>query len=228
MLNKYGDQETLHHFEFAQKTKPLTSIKNVYSKLETIGKPFELNTGMRLSFKDEKQLSHIILLVEGCFSIYHQSSELNIGIGFSPTILNLVGIYNQYHEGQKPPRHFMVAETHCKGFKVPLETFIEQCNKHYLWPDISQILVQRLMVMSMIEEHLVCSDAYSAVRSILLEIWLYPEDIRNKFNITNVIQRRTNLSRSRVMDILSALKQGGYIKIRKGKLIEVDFLPKAF
>ncbi|MBE0398486.1 helix-turn-helix domain-containing protein [Citrobacter amalonaticus] len=39
---------------------------------------------------------------------------------------------------------------------------------------------------------------------------------------------RTGLSRSRVMYILKQLKAGGYIKIIKGVLLEVNSLPKKF
>ncbi|MBD4429538.1 hypothetical protein GUG96_29835, partial [Xanthomonas citri pv. citri] len=39
---------------------------------------------------------------------------------------------------------------------------------------------------------------------------------------------RTGPSRSRVMYILKQLKAGGYIKIIKGVLLEVNSLPKKF
>lgn len=46
--------------------------------------------------------------------------------------------------------------------------------------------------------------------------------------VLNFIQRRTGISRSRTMKILSELKKGGYIHIDNGRLTALGKLPVAY
>ncbi|PQQ61214.1 hypothetical protein C6H70_21800, partial [Klebsiella pneumoniae] len=54
------------------------------------------------------------------------------------------------------------------------------------------------------------------VRTLLTELADYPEAYRRQINVLSFIQRRTNLSRSRIMSILSELRKGGYITVHRG------------
>lgn len=219
---------SLHAFDFAVKTKPHMAIKALHDKLHSFGTPVTLEAGEELFFSDDKETAFIFLLYEGCISACHFNTGLHAGTGFGPTIIGLIDGYSLYYGVEKRPRHYIVAETECKGCKVPLDKFVEQCDKHDLWHDIARILAHRLMTMSAMEEELVGRDAYGSIRAVLIELWLYPEDIRSQLNIAAFIQKRTNLSRSRIMAVLSALKEGGYITIKTGKLIDLNKLPKAF
>ncbi|MGK4720453.1 helix-turn-helix domain-containing protein, partial [Salmonella enterica] len=46
--------------------------------------------------------------------------------------------------------------------------------------------------------------------------------------VLNFIKRRTGISRSRTMKILSELKKGGYIQIDNGRLTALGKLPVAY
>ncbi|MDC7841021.1 helix-turn-helix domain-containing protein, partial [Klebsiella pneumoniae] len=48
-----------------------------------------------------------------------------------------------------------------------------------------------------------------------------PEAYRRQINALSFIQRRTNLSRSRVMSILAELRKGGYITVHRGVLEKI-------
>ena len=61
-------------------------------------------------------------------------------------------------------------------------------------------------------------DSYPMVRTLLTELADYPEEYRRQINALSFIQRRTNLSRSRVMSILAELRKGGYITVHRGVL----------
>ncbi len=63
------------------------------------------------------------------------------------------------------------------------------------------------------DRNLIGQDAYSQIKALLLELWSYPESSRFEINAQNFIQQRTGLSRSRIMQVLSELKAGDYIKI---------------
>lgn len=219
---------SLHSFDFARKTKPVMAIEKLQDKLQKFGTPVNLDSGEKLFFGDDKETAFIFLLSEGCASVCHFNTSLHAGTVFGPTIIGLIDGYSLYYGVENRPRHYIFAETQCSGYKVPLDKFVEQCDIHDLWHDVARILAQRLMTMSAIGEELVGQDAYGSIRAILIELWLYPEDIRRQLNITTFIQQRTNFSRSRIMAVLSALKEGGYITTKKGKLIDLNKLPRAF
>ncbi|WET42309.1 helix-turn-helix domain-containing protein [Citrobacter enshiensis] len=219
---------SLHAFDFAKKTKPVMAIKRLQDKLQEFGTPVKLEVGEELFFSDDKETAFIFILSEGCASLCHFNTNLHTGTTFAPTIVGLIDGYSLYYDVENRPRHYIYAETRCTGYKVPLEKFVEQCDTYNLWHDVARILAQRLMTMSAMEEELVGLNAYGSIRAVLIELWLYPEDIRSQLNIAAFIQKRTNLSRSRIMAVLSALKEGGYITIKTGKLVDLNKLPKAF
>ncbi|WP_185955870.1 helix-turn-helix domain-containing protein [Limnobaculum zhutongyuii] len=70
--------------------------------------------------------------------------------------------------------------------------------------------------------------SYLVVRHLLLQLNLLPKEKRYSINIAEFIQERTNLSRSYIMKVLSDLKTGGYITLRKGRLIELNHLPAKY
>ncbi|MDU2881059.1 MAG: helix-turn-helix domain-containing protein, partial [Enterobacter sp.] len=70
---------------------------------------------------------------------------------------------------------------------------------------------------------------YSVIRNHLQEMILLPEETRLRTTILEYIQDRTLLSRSSILNVLSALKQGEYIAFKRGGyLLEVRHLPESF
>lgn len=82
--------------------------------------------------------------------------------------------------------------------------------------------------MSARENELVGVDVFTRVRALLLELWIYPQDVRNQINVQTFIQIRTSVSRSQILKILAALKAGGYITIERGRLTNVQKIPRSF
>ncbi len=126
------------------------------------------------------------------------------------------------------PEHFLLAETVCTGRFVRLPDFIKIADECDLWHDVARCLAYRLMVMSARDRELVGVDSYLKVRALLTEIWAYPQAYRESIIVLNFIQRRTGISRSRTMKILSELKKGGYIHIDNGRLTALGKLPVAY
>lgn len=126
------------------------------------------------------------------------------------------------------PEHFLLAETACTGRFVCLADFIKIADECDLWHDVARCLAYRLMVMSARDCELVGVDSYLKVRTLLIEIWAYPQTYRENIIVLNFIQRRTGISRSRTMKILSELKKGGYIHIDNGRLTALGKLPVAY
>lgn len=125
-------------------------------------------------------------------------------------------------------RRLFIAETTCEYYPVPVKDFVEIADEKHLWRDISNILMYRIAFMTNRDRNLIGQDAYSQIKALLLELWSYPESSRFEINAQNFIQQRTGLSRSRIMQVLSELKAGDYIKILHGRLLELRNLPVSF
>ncbi|MEQ0299224.1 helix-turn-helix domain-containing protein, partial [Klebsiella sp. CN_Kp113] len=155
-------------------------------------------------------------------------SGLHVNSSFAPAIIGLVDSYGVTYNVPTRPEHFLIAETKCSGRAVSLPAFIKTVDECDLWHDVARILAYRLMVMSVRDRELVGVDSYLKVRSLLIELWAYASEYRQSINVLNFIQRRTGISRSRTMKLLSELKKGGYITIDGGRLIDMKKLPTAF
>ena len=218
----------LHAFEFSQQTKPLKAIMDLHKVLAPFGTAFTLNAATKMLLSNDRETAFILLVTTGCFSVSHAQIDLHMATVFAPTVVGLIDGYSLYYDAKARPQHYIRAETDCTGWIIPLDLFVEKCDEFNLWHDISRILAQRVMVMSARDSELVGNDAYSKIRSLLMELWLYPEDIRLQIKVSSFIQRRTRISRSRIMDVLAELKKGNYIEMKSGVLTAMDKLPIAF
>lgn len=221
-------KENVNSFIFGVETKPIDAINNLIDKLSPYGDKIRILPHQNFMLSQARDKAFIILLNEGCFSLYHKVTNLRITTLFSPSVVGLIDGYGLFYDVDNRPQHFIKAETLCVGWSLPLDVFVEKCDEETLWHDIAKILAHRLIIMSAREEELVGNDAYSKIKSSILELWQYPDYVRMNINLAHYIQDRTGLSRSRVMDILSHLKEGAYIEITAGKLVAVGKLPKAY
>ncbi|HCI6434499.1 helix-turn-helix domain-containing protein [Klebsiella quasipneumoniae] len=221
------NENTMHSYIFSQKAKPHAAIDSLLSVLLPFGKPFVVQPGEEFSLYTE-QSSRIILLESGIFSICCSDRGLTVLSVFAPTLVGLLNIYDKNCDVPARPEHFLVAETECRCRAVSLADFIKVTDECNLWHDVARLLAYRLMIMNARDRELVGVDAYLKVRALLIEIWAYNEEYRQGINVLNFIHRRTGISRSRTMKLLSELRKGGYINIHGGRLLEVKNLPKAY
>lgn len=72
-------------------------------------------------------------------------------------------------------------------------------------------------------------NAYSAIKQCIEMIDALEPEYKSTIRLTAHIQQRTNLSRSHVMKIISSLKVGGYIEVKRGRLIGITIpLPEKY
>jgi CRP-like cAMP-binding protein len=218
--------EVLCSFEWAMQTKPVTEIISLQNVLYSSGVEIKLAVQEKLRLND-KELS-VFIVSHGCFSAYRSSDDHHITTLFSPAVFGLVDAFSMYYNMMKDIGFYIKAETVCYGLIVPIHVLIEKCDEYHLWHDLTKIMAHRMMTMSVREDEFVGNNAYSKIRVLLMELRLYPENIRSQINIAEFIQNRTKLSRSRTMGILSRLKEKKYIGINAGKLTFIGLLPSVF
>ncbi|WNS34115.1 helix-turn-helix domain-containing protein [Enterobacter asburiae] len=66
---------------------------------------------------------------------------------------------------------------------------------------------------------------YELIRINLNALMEEEEELRLSINVSDYIQDKTRLSRSRVMKILSDLREGDFIEVKRGILLKVNKLP---
>lgn len=229
MKSDFSENENvLHSFIFAQRAKPYTVIDALFSALLPFGQPFLLEAGEELPLSSAEHGNRIVLLESGVVSYCRSDDHMQISSGFAPSILGLTDSYGITYDVPARPEHFLIAETPCRGRAVLLDDFVRIVEECDLWHDVARILAYRLMVMCVRDRELVGVDSYLKVRALLIELWAYPEEYRESINVLNFVQRRTGISRSRTLKLLSELKKGGYINIVNGRLKSIWKLPAAY
>ncbi|MEO3990141.1 helix-turn-helix domain-containing protein [Pseudocitrobacter sp. Cyp-38S] len=223
-----NNDNILHSFLFSQQTKPYAAIDGLFSAFMPISKPLRLEAGAEFPLGTSKENAELVLLEDGICSFCHGESQIHITTIFAPSVVGLVDGYALTCEAPSWPQHYLLAETRCLGRTVSVMDFIRVANEQSLWHDVAQILAHRLVFMSARGKEMIGVDSYIKVRALLIEAWAYPEAYRSQISIMSFIQRRTGLSRSRILKILSELKKGGYIDIETGRLIYVRKLPLAY
>lgn len=196
-------------------------MESLLSAFRPVSTPFELAQSNYYHFPLAQSESGFILLEEGVASVCFAENQLVISTILAPAILGLIDNYGVF-DGLPDKRHCsLFAETDLSGRWIAHQAAVNILNEKNLWQEMAHILTQRLMVLSMRERELLGVDSYQMVRILLMELAVYSETYRRQINVLRFIQRRTNLSRSRIMSILSELRKGGYIIIHRGVLMTI-------
>lgn len=102
---------------------------------------------------------------------------------------------------------------------------IEKNNKWEIFSKHAQIGIGKIMLYSQESN---APTAYEMIRYHLNELIQYPIEMREKTNAATYILNKTHLSRSAVMKVLAALKEGGFVEIEHGILKSVKKLPAKY
>lgn len=218
----------IHSYQFSTDTKPLDAIAALTNHLKIFGSRFSLCAGSRMNLSPQISDANIIIIEHGCFSLVLNQGDLYIGTLFAPTLAGLIDGYGLFYDVPERPQHYIRAEIDCRGYLVPLDVFVEQCDTLNLWHDVAKLLAHRLMTLSAKEGEMIGNSAYSKIRTLLLELWLFPEEARLNIGVSSFLQRRSKISKSRVHHILSDLAKGGFIRLERGRLVELAKLPLVY
>lgn len=229
MKTKITDNDVFdHYFSFAVKSKPMKAIETIFSHLLPYGKKIKLKKGKYYRINEENDGVGLMLLTDGLVSFINAETGHFISTFYPPTIIGISHGYNSFYEVPNSIRNTLHAETDADLIFIPLQTFVDTADKEELWHDIARILAHRIVTLMNKENNYIGVDSYSIIKSIIQEVWLYPDHYRLQISLPKFIQNRSGISRSRIMKILSDLKLGGYVNIVNGKLLSVAKLPTSY
>lgn len=202
--------------------RPNEALRIVHDALLPYATPYEVKSNRHL-LSQGGTTSTIWLVSSGNLSYYRTYDDLKIAISPGPVVAGLAELFAPFN------RHVYRASRGARVSSIPLEHAREVITELQLWENVAEILGYVVQMMCYRDEHLVSKSSYSIVRAKLIE-YMNKKEINeaNRTGIVAYIQNTTHLSRSLIYHFLGALTEGGYIKTRNGKLIEIIRLPENF
>lgn len=202
--------------------RPEQSIRRLTALLEPIAEKMKVVPRKRMpwTYKNQPQL---FLFLDGELSILRASDGLLIVTVYEPHLFGIA-------EMIQPVRgHLLRAEVESTILRVDAQTAMQVFRDEGVWEDVASVLSYHTAYLFYRDALVVQQRTYSVIRNHLQEMILLPEETRMKISILEYIQERTHLSRSSVLNVLSALKNGQYIEFKRGGyLLSIANLPERF
>lgn len=160
------------------------------------------------------------LVLSGYVSVYRIEDQLLLANFTSPAI---IGLSNNGQDKVK-----IVTITKCTLARISKTAAMKIIDEKNLWKSLAYFYMdfsEKVYLSFDLNTH---SNSYEKIKSQLYELMAETKEYRNSVSVEQYIRDKTLLSRSGVMRILSALKNGGYIEIERGILININNLPDKY
>ncbi|MBW4217896.1 helix-turn-helix domain-containing protein [Enterobacter cloacae subsp. cloacae] len=204
--------------------KPMKNISKIIKSLKPHSDKIFLTTGKKLNWIDS-EVSYIYILDEGGISIMKGDSNVLISrVGQQ----HVLGFAEYFQPGFS--KTYLRTDKPSVVYKITTKRAIEIIDEKCLWQDVAILLSFHINYLCYRDARLMHSKAYGTIKNCLEELYIgYNEDARMNIKILDYIQERTFLSRSSILNVISALNQGGYITLRSGGyLVDIKKLPHGF
>ncbi|MGL4428471.1 MAG: helix-turn-helix domain-containing protein [Silvania sp.] len=202
--------------------RPEASVQRLTAVLEPIAEKMKVVPRKRMTWT-HKGRPQLYLFLQGALSILRASDGLLIVTVYDS---HLFGIAEMI---QPTKGHILRAESESTILRVDAELAVECFRQQGLWEDAAAVLSYHTAYLFYRDALVMQQRTYSVIRSHLLEMMTLPEEARMRISILDYIQDRTLLSRSSILNVLSALKRGEYITFKRGGYLqELKALPESF
>lgn len=172
---------------------------------------------------DHKGKLQFYLFKSGALSILRDHDKLVMVTVHEPHVFGVAEMFQPLRS------HHLRAETESEMLRIDAGKANKIFTEQNLWESVTQVLAYHTAYMSYRDSLVLQQRTYSVIRNHLLDMMLLPEESRARVTILEYIQDRTHLSRSSILNVLSALKKGEYIDFaRGGYLQEIKLLPERF
>lgn len=202
--------------------RPQQAINRILDALEPYATPINAIARKKLNwhYKGKQQLW---LFRQGEISLLRASDGLLMITVYEGHVFGVAEIL-------QPMRgHVLRTETESVLLRIDADVALRIFGEQNLWEDVTSLLAYHTAYLAYRDALVLQQRTYAVIRNHLMEMILLPEDMRMRISILDYIQDRTHLSRSSILNVLSALKKGKYIQfIRGGYLQHIESLPEKF
>lgn len=198
-------------------------LQALESKLNSIGRKIELENGEL--FQPHK--GEVSIIDEGGLMISNSLDEDAISIGIVHH-LTMIGLIERFNPNMML---FYKAEGHVSLITMTDDEFDKVFFENIEFrPIILYLMTQLTVALVHIYYERNKESRYATIREMIIRYQNQKDlgEIKRE-GLASFILRRTGLSRSYVFQVLNALKVGGYISMKSGKLISINkSIPMAF
>lgn len=201
--------------------KPINDINKIIS---VVSEPSHVRTAKtrQVISTHTHQEPMTLLIHEGLLAAYRNSDQLLLRYFQAPIIvgINMLAdmndgiVYKAYSEVRYEIQ--------------PRDIVLQKIEKADLWREMAYLFMFGIKRFSDAYQKSAGLSTYELIRINLLALMEEEEELRLAINVSDYIQDKTRLSRSRVMKILGDLRDGEYIDIKRGILIKVNKLPENY
>lgn len=125
--------------------------------------------------------------------------------------------------------HGLRAEVDTEILRIDSDKAMQLFSEHNMWEEVTRLLAYHTSYLVYRDDLVLQQRTYSVIRNHLMEMLLLPEETRSRVSMLEYIQDRTHLSRSSILNVLSALKKGDYIEFARGGYLQsITSLPEKF
>lgn len=175
----------------------------------------------RLYF-NSNNTNYCYFIMDGLMGVYSDKNDLMLGAVTPPSLYGLSRLVSQDID------FYLKTITRSTIGKMPLELTEKLISEHNLWETVSKFILAQSGKLYTLHKQVTAPSAYEIVRTQLLMLMREKPDLRLRMTAELYIRNKTTLSRSRVMQVLSDLNKGGYIKLERGVLIDVYTIPEKY
>ena len=162
------------------------------------------------------------VLLKGRVMIHRSNHDLAMATVQGPAVIGLSNLY------QTQMRGYIKTFNNCDIVILKMDFVNETVKRHNLWEPLAYHLMSLAGKLFHSYEDLTGPSAYDIVIAQLHALSNEEPSFRLSVTAESYIRDKTHLSRSGVMRILSALKEGGYIDMQRGVLLNIIKLPEKF
>ncbi|MBK5143080.1 helix-turn-helix domain-containing protein [Budviciaceae bacterium BWR-B9] len=164
----------------------------------------------------------ICCIRKGIFSVYMNQGERLLSYGEGQAIIGLTNFYSE-------PVHFYIKPGQTSTlFTLTTEEARQIIKTENLSQSIGYILANNTNAFFQMYEKVISPNNYTFIRLMLMDLDQATDAIKASVTVASYIIKRSGLSRSYVMLVLSELRKGGYINMNDGKLTSITSLPERF
>lgn len=202
--------------------RPQEAINHLMALLEPHATPINMVARKRLSWEYKGKIQ-LYLFKKGELSIFRSSDRLLMVTVYEPHLFGVA-------EMLQPSRsHGLRAEVDTEILRIDSDKAMQLFSEHNMWEEVTRLLAYHTSYLVYRDDLVLQQRTYSVIRNHLMEMLLLPEETRSRVSMLEYIQDRTHLSRSSILNVLSALKKGGYIEFARGGYLQsITSLPEKF
>jgi len=201
--------------------KPINDINKIIS---TVSDPSRIRTAKtrQVITTNTHEEPMAVLIHEGLLAAYRNSDRLLLRYFQAPLIVGINALVDM-NEGI-----VYKAYSEVRYELQPRAAVLEKIDSANLWRETAMLFM--FGVKRYAEAHRTSAglSTYEMIRFNLFALMEEEESLRLSINVSDYIQDRTRISRSRVMKILSDLREGNFIEIKRGILLKVNKLPENY